>query len=84
MTDGDRLYEQTKGLAERALQQAKSAYDDSLGILTESKSISVPTVDTTSLTEEAEEIKTEVKLVLLLLKTKYIINNNLYHMIKDK
>lgn len=57
VTDGDRLHEQTKAMAERALQQAKDAYDDSLGILTESRSITVPSVDTTSLKDEAQLIK---------------------------
>lgn len=63
MTDAERLYEQTKAMSERARQQAKDAYDDSLGILTNSKTVSVPTIDTTSLTDDANEIKTQVCLL---------------------
>ncbi len=49
-------------MAERALKQAKDAYQDSLDILTEADSVDLPDIDVNSQRDEALDIKDEVRI----------------------
>ena len=60
VTDAEALFNQTKSLSERALQQAKTAYQDALEIYSQARNLGKPEVDVEQLRQEAASIKSEV------------------------
>ena len=56
----EKLYQETKSMADLALKQAQKTYSDSLTIYSESESVIVPKVDSTTLKTEASDVKAEV------------------------
>ena len=62
MFDAEQLFEGTRNLADKALQEAGEAYKQSLSLYTNADSVVVPKVDVDTLVSEAEDVKTEVKL----------------------
>lgn len=62
MFDAEQLFEGTRNLADKALQEADEAYKQSISLYTDADSVVVPEVDVDTLVSEAEDVKTEVKL----------------------
>ncbi|KAI0241520.1 Laminin subunit gamma-1 [Lamellibrachia satsuma] len=57
--DAEQLFEGTRNLADKALQEADEAYKQSISLYTDADSVVVPEVDVDTLVSEAEDVKTE-------------------------